>query len=184
MSLFACCFWWFVLGFLLGWLANWLLARMLRRGAPSSARARGANETPAQEATATAEAQHEALVSAASAPPRPIPSTVARSSPARPSHALSSTICRSRGESRRSTARTCSSRTAWTAGSSSATSSGSSPIGIGLPLRRKFATTKPAVRYSQARGASSGTSSRRRQATTSTSAARSSASPTPTRRTR
>ncbi|HVV95945.1 MAG TPA: hypothetical protein VHC92_02260 [Rhodanobacteraceae bacterium] len=69
MSLFACCFWWFVLGFLLGWLANWLLARMLRRGAPSSARARGANETPAQQATATAEAQHEALVSAASAPP-------------------------------------------------------------------------------------------------------------------
>ncbi|HVT32081.1 MAG TPA: hypothetical protein VHE32_05520 [Rhodanobacteraceae bacterium] len=66
MSLFACCFWWFVLGFVLGWLANWLLARALRRKPPPGARV--ADEAPARDA-ATAEAQHDALVSAAAAPP-------------------------------------------------------------------------------------------------------------------
>ena len=34
MSLFTCCFWWFVLGVLLGWLLNWLLSRGLRTHAP------------------------------------------------------------------------------------------------------------------------------------------------------
>jgi predicted flap endonuclease-1-like 5' DNA nuclease len=67
MSLFACCFWWFVLGFVLGWLANWLLARATRRSPPSSERV--ANDASAPETAAAIEAQHEALVSAAAAPP-------------------------------------------------------------------------------------------------------------------
>jgi predicted flap endonuclease-1-like 5' DNA nuclease len=67
MSLFACCFWWFVLGFLLGWLANWVLAKALRRTSPSSARV--ANGVSVEETAALAEAQHEALISAAAAPP-------------------------------------------------------------------------------------------------------------------
>jgi predicted flap endonuclease-1-like 5' DNA nuclease len=67
MGLFACCFWWFVLGFLLGWLANWLLARLSRRNPPPSVRT--ASEVPAEEAAAVTDAQHEALVSAAAAPP-------------------------------------------------------------------------------------------------------------------
>jgi predicted flap endonuclease-1-like 5' DNA nuclease len=36
MSLFACCFWWFVFGVLLGWLLNWWLSRMLRKDPPAS----------------------------------------------------------------------------------------------------------------------------------------------------
>ena len=63
MSVFACCFWWLVLGFLLGWLAHWLLARGLRRN--PSARA-VVDEHAAREA---AVAHHDAIVSAASAPP-------------------------------------------------------------------------------------------------------------------
>jgi predicted flap endonuclease-1-like 5' DNA nuclease len=65
MSVFACCFWWLVLGFLLGWLAHWLLARGLRRNssAPSAA---VVDENAARE---TAAAHHDAIVSAASAPP-------------------------------------------------------------------------------------------------------------------
>lgn len=39
MSLFACCFWWFVLGLLLGWLLNWLLSRWLRKDPPAPAAA-------------------------------------------------------------------------------------------------------------------------------------------------
>lgn len=39
MSLFACCFWWFVLGLLLGWLSNWLLSRWLRKDPPPPAAA-------------------------------------------------------------------------------------------------------------------------------------------------
>lgn len=31
MSLFACCFWWFVLGVLAGWLLSWLLNRLVGR---------------------------------------------------------------------------------------------------------------------------------------------------------
>lgn len=37
MSLFACCFWWFLFGVLLGWLLNWLASRMLRKDPPASA---------------------------------------------------------------------------------------------------------------------------------------------------
>jgi predicted flap endonuclease-1-like 5' DNA nuclease len=33
MSLFACCFWLFLLGVLIGWLLNWLLTRMTRKDA-------------------------------------------------------------------------------------------------------------------------------------------------------
>jgi predicted flap endonuclease-1-like 5' DNA nuclease len=36
MSLFACCFWWFLFGVLLGWLLNWLLSRMMRKDPPAS----------------------------------------------------------------------------------------------------------------------------------------------------
>jgi predicted flap endonuclease-1-like 5' DNA nuclease len=64
MSVFACCFWWLVLGFLLGWVAHWLLARALRtKSAPSK---------PAADASAAiddAAAHHDAIVSAAAAPP-------------------------------------------------------------------------------------------------------------------
>ncbi len=63
MSVFACCFWWLVLGFLLGWLAHWLLARGLRTN-PSAPAA--VDEVAAHEA---AVANHDAIVSAASAPP-------------------------------------------------------------------------------------------------------------------
>jgi predicted flap endonuclease-1-like 5' DNA nuclease len=31
MSVFACCFWWFLLGLLLGWLLNWLLSKWTRK---------------------------------------------------------------------------------------------------------------------------------------------------------
>jgi predicted flap endonuclease-1-like 5' DNA nuclease len=31
MSLFACCFWWFVAGILVGWLLSWLYSRMFGR---------------------------------------------------------------------------------------------------------------------------------------------------------
>lgn len=64
MSLLVCCFWWLVLGFLLGWLSHWLLSRGLRKDPPAAVRA--AEADAAREA---AEAQHEALVSAAAAPP-------------------------------------------------------------------------------------------------------------------
>jgi predicted flap endonuclease-1-like 5' DNA nuclease len=30
MSLFSCCFWWFLLGLFLGWLLNWLLSKWMR----------------------------------------------------------------------------------------------------------------------------------------------------------
>jgi predicted flap endonuclease-1-like 5' DNA nuclease len=63
MSVFACCFWWLVLGFLLGWLAHWLLARGLRTNATTPA---AVDENAAREA---AVAHHDAIVSAASAPP-------------------------------------------------------------------------------------------------------------------
>ncbi|MET0231652.1 MAG: hypothetical protein ABW186_12030 [Rhodanobacteraceae bacterium] len=63
MSVFACCFWWLVLGFLLGWLAHWLLARGLRRNPSAPA---VVEEDAAREAAA---AHHDAIVSAASAPP-------------------------------------------------------------------------------------------------------------------
>ena len=63
MSVFACCFWWLVLGFLLGWLAHWLLARGLRRNPSAPA---VVAETAAREEAA---AHHDAIVSAASAPP-------------------------------------------------------------------------------------------------------------------
>jgi predicted flap endonuclease-1-like 5' DNA nuclease len=63
MSLFACCFWWLVVGFLLGWLFNWLLSTWLRKDPPAAVRA--AEETAAREAVA----HHEALVSAAATPP-------------------------------------------------------------------------------------------------------------------
>jgi predicted flap endonuclease-1-like 5' DNA nuclease len=65
MSVFACCFWWLALGFLLGWLAHWLLARGLRRN-PSAPSAAVVDENAARE---TAAAHHDAIVSAASAPP-------------------------------------------------------------------------------------------------------------------
>lgn len=64
MSLIACCLWWLVLGFLLGWLFNWLLSKWLHKDPPAAVRT--ADESAAREAAA---AQHEALVSAASAPP-------------------------------------------------------------------------------------------------------------------
>jgi len=63
MSVFACCFWWLVLGFLLGWLAHWLLARGLRRNPSAPA---VVDENAVREA---AVAHHDAIVSAASAPP-------------------------------------------------------------------------------------------------------------------
>ena len=31
MSLFTCCFWWFVLGALVGWLLSWLFNRLFGR---------------------------------------------------------------------------------------------------------------------------------------------------------
>jgi len=65
MSVFACCFWWLALGFLLGWLAHWLLARSLRRN-PSAPSAAVVDENAARE---TAAAHHDAIMSAASAPP-------------------------------------------------------------------------------------------------------------------
>lgn len=65
MSVFACCFWWLVVGFLLGWLAHWLLARAVRRQAPASSAA-VVDESAARE---TAAEHHDAIVSAASAPP-------------------------------------------------------------------------------------------------------------------
>jgi predicted flap endonuclease-1-like 5' DNA nuclease len=48
MSLFTCCFWWFVLGVLLGWLLNWLLSRGLRadRTAPNPVRTDTAHAPP------------------------------------------------------------------------------------------------------------------------------------------
>jgi predicted flap endonuclease-1-like 5' DNA nuclease len=36
MSLFACCFWWFVFGVLLGWLLNWWLSSIMRKDPPAS----------------------------------------------------------------------------------------------------------------------------------------------------
>jgi predicted flap endonuclease-1-like 5' DNA nuclease len=35
MSLFSCCFWWFLLGLLLGWLLNWLLSKWTRSDDPA-----------------------------------------------------------------------------------------------------------------------------------------------------
>lgn len=64
MSSIACCFWWLVLGFVIGWIAHWLLSRVLRR--ESSGAVRVHEEAAAHEA---AVAQHDALVSAAAAPP-------------------------------------------------------------------------------------------------------------------
>jgi len=63
MSAIACCFWWLVLGFLLGWLANWLLSRWMRRTPPAVQKV--AEEAAREAATA----HHDALVSAAAAPP-------------------------------------------------------------------------------------------------------------------
>ena len=64
MSQIACCFWWLVLGFVLGWLANWLLSKMVPQGsARGDARRRGSCRTR------TAAAHHDALISAAAAPP-------------------------------------------------------------------------------------------------------------------
>ena len=67
MSSMACCVWWLVLGFVLGWIANWLLSRAMRKDtAPTNTAPRVDDEAIARE---TAAAHHDAIVSAASAPP-------------------------------------------------------------------------------------------------------------------
>ena len=64
MSLFTCCFWWFVLGLLLGWLLNWLLSRGMRKDPPVQNTVR-ADETHVTRATPSAP------IPLASTPPGP-----------------------------------------------------------------------------------------------------------------
>ena len=66
MSLFTCCFWWFVLGVLLGWLLNWLFSKLFRRGDSVSAPTASASDSSASLRTTRTE---------------PVPPPVARAAP-------------------------------------------------------------------------------------------------------